>query len=69
MAGAAGAGAGASWGGSGSRRTGKTFWHFEQRTFTPRGPTFSSATRNFAWHCVHVTIIRPSWSDVTPWTA
>ncbi len=48
----------ASTGDAPSGRTTNTVWHLEQRTFAPRGPIFSSGTRNFAWHFVQVTIIR-----------
>ena len=48
-------------------RTTKRVPHFEQRTFAPRGPTFSSATRNLAWQLEHVTFMRPlpGWRDYT----
>src|SRR5574341_964623 len=61
IAGAAGWGAGAgcaSAGGSPSSRcTTKTLWHLEHRTLAPRGPIFSSATLNLAWHWLQTTIM------------
>ena len=51
-----------------SGRTRKTVWHLEQRTFAPRGPIFSSATLNLAWHWLQTTIIGVPWASALPRT-